>query len=64
MEGGMDIDGENSDVDEGDLDEYDILRILNCVGEGVPIADRLPLSINYHFLRAISFKKGCYLGQE
>lgn len=45
-------------------DEYNLQRVLNGVGEGREIVDEIPLECNLDFLNAISFTKGCYLGQE
>jgi len=40
------------------------LRRLAGVAEGTEIAGKTPLETNQDFLRAVSFHKGCYLGQE
>lgn len=47
-----------------DQEEYDRARVLHGVGEGQEIVDEIPLECNLDFLHAISFTKGCYLGQE
>jgi folate-binding protein YgfZ len=64
MTGGMEVEAGDKDVGVSSLVEYDLLRIFNGVPEGPSMQDRLPLSVNYHLLHGISFKKGCYIGQE
>ncbi|CAN8061711.1 unnamed protein product [Agarophyton chilense] len=45
--------------------EYTRLRILNGVPDAGDFANTpLPLDLALHLLNAVSFKKGCYLGQE
>ena len=53
-----------SDINLASLREYDHLRILYGIPEGMPTVDRLPLNLNHHLLNGISFDKGCYIGQE
>eukprot|EP00903_Cladosiphon_okamuranus_P009194 g8781.t1 len=43
---------------------YDALRMVNGVGEGSELVDSIPLESNLDLLGAISFTKGCYVGQE
>lgn len=43
---------------------YTVLRTLAGIAEGSEITSRTALETNQEFLNAISFTKGCYLGQE
>ena len=43
---------------------YSVLRKLAGIAEGEEIASKTALECNQEFLNAISFTKGCYLGQE
>ena len=43
---------------------YSVLRRLAGIAEGNEITSKTPLECNQEFLNAISFRKGCYLGQE
>jgi folate-binding protein YgfZ len=43
---------------------YDVIRKLAGVAEGSEIAGKTALECNQEFLNAVSFRKGCYLGQE
>ena len=43
---------------------YSVLRKLSGIAEGSEITSRTALECNQEFLNAISFSKGCYLGQE
>ena len=43
---------------------YSVLRKLAGIAEGTEIASRTALECNQEFLNAVSFSKGCYLGQE
>ena len=43
---------------------YSVLRRLAGIAEGTEIASRTALETNQDFLNAVSFSKGCYLGQE
>ncbi|KAL3775132.1 hypothetical protein ACHAWO_001955 [Cyclotella atomus] len=43
---------------------YSVLRRLSGIAEGSEITSRTALECNQEFLNAISFRKGCYLGQE
>lgn len=43
---------------------YAVLRKLAGIAEGNEIATRTALECNQEFMNAISFSKGCYLGQE
>jgi folate-binding protein YgfZ len=46
---------------------YNKFRIMNGVPEGINeiLKEKsFPLELNYEYLNGISFKKGCYLGQE
>ena len=40
------------------------LEILNGIAEGPELTGRIPLEANLDLLHYISFKKGCYTGQE
>mmetsp|Transcript_21087 Transcript_21087/g.29773 ORF Transcript_21087/g.29773 Transcript_21087/m.29773 type:complete len:514 (+) Transcript_21087:206-1747(+) len=43
---------------------YDVIRKLSGVAEGIEIQGKTALECNQEFLNAVSFSKGCYLGQE
>jgi transferase CAF17, mitochondrial len=43
---------------------YNVVRKLAGVAEGSELTGRIALETNQEFLNAVSFKKGCYLGQE
>jgi len=43
---------------------YEVLRRLTGIAEGSELVGKTPIESNQEFLNAISFKKGCYLGQE
>ena len=43
---------------------YSVIRKLSGIAEGSEITSRTALECNQEFLNAISFSKGCYLGQE
>lgn len=43
---------------------YSVLRKLAGISEGAEITSKTALETNQEFLNAISFSKGCYLGQE
>lgn len=43
---------------------YEVVRKLTGVAEGTEIQGRTALECNQEFLNAVSFSKGCYLGQE
>ena len=43
---------------------YTVLRKLSGIAEGTEITSKTALECNQEFLNAISFTKGCYLGQE
>lgn len=43
---------------------YELVRRLAGVAEGKELAGRVALETNQEFLNAVSFHKGCYLGQE
>jgi folate-binding protein YgfZ len=47
-----------------DMSDYEVIRMLYGVGEGNEIKDQFPLNMNFQHLNAISFNKGCYIGQE
>jgi transferase CAF17, mitochondrial len=49
------------DVMEGN---YALLRRLAGIAEGNELTGRVALEANQEFLNAVSFDKGCYLGQE
>lgn len=53
------------DMPAADERAYTRLRILHGVPDG-PDFDNMPLPLDlaFHLLRGVSFKKGCYLGQE
>ena len=49
------------------LNWYDLYRYKNCIAEGpkeIISGISLPLEINLDLLKGISFKKGCFIGQE
>jgi folate-binding protein YgfZ len=39
-------------------------RYMNGIAEGKELSNKIPLECNLDFLNYISFKKGCYVGQE
>ncbi|KAL7484973.1 hypothetical protein ACHAW6_010575 [Cyclotella cf. meneghiniana] len=43
---------------------YSVLRKLSGIAEGSELTSRTALECNQEFLNAVSFSKGCYLGQE
>lgn len=43
---------------------FERFKTINGVAEGPLIADKIPFQFNIDLLGGISFKKGCYLGQE
>ena len=43
---------------------YELVRRLAGVAEGGELSGRIALESNQEFLNAVSFHKGCYLGQE
>ena len=43
---------------------YDHVRLSEGVGEGTDIEGRFPLEANVDWLNGVSFRKGCYIGQE
>jgi folate-binding protein YgfZ len=43
---------------------YDVVRKLAGVAEGAELTGGIALESNQEFLNAVSFRKGCYLGQE
>lgn len=43
---------------------YEVIRKLGGVAEGVEIQGKTALETNQEFLNAVSFQKGCYIGQE
>ncbi len=43
---------------------YNVIRKLGGVAEGKEITGKTALESNQEFLNAVSFQKGCYLGQE
>lgn len=50
-----------------DLTAWDSLRIAHCLPEGgrdFILGDTFPHDVNYDALGAVSFGKGCYIGQE
>jgi folate-binding protein YgfZ len=52
---------------EADERHYLLWRIENGVAEGsteIPKGEAIPLEYNFAGLNAISFEKGCYIGQE
>ncbi|KAK3128309.1 hypothetical protein QOZ80_6BG0459720 [Eleusine coracana subsp. coracana] len=52
---------------EADERHYQLWRIENGVAEGsteIPKGEAIPLEYNFAALNAISFEKGCYIGQE
>ncbi|KAL6606263.1 hypothetical protein ACP70R_041916 [Stipagrostis hirtigluma subsp. patula] len=52
---------------QADERHYQLWRIKNGVAEGsteIPKGEAIPLEYNFAGLNAISFEKGCYIGQE
>ena len=43
---------------------YEVLRKLAGVAEGSELRNKIAIESNQEFLNAVSFTKGCYLGQE
>ena len=43
---------------------YSVLRRLAGIAEGTELTSKTALETNQEFLNAVSFSKGCYLGQE
>jgi folate-binding protein YgfZ len=43
---------------------YNVIRKLGGVAEGTEIKGKTALETNQEFLNAVSFQKGCYIGQE
>ena len=43
---------------------YDVVRKLSGIAEGGELSGKIALECNQEFLNAVSFRKGCYLGQE
>jgi folate-binding protein YgfZ len=43
---------------------YNVLRKLAGVAEGTELFGKIAIESNQEFLNAVSFQKGCYLGQE
>lgn len=43
---------------------YNVLRKLSGVAEGAELTGKIAGECNQEFLNAVSFQKGCYLGQE
>lgn len=43
---------------------YNTMRLLNGIGEGSELSNRIPLECNMDELQFVSFVKGCYMGQE
>lgn len=55
---------EKNELDDGEM-EYERLRIINGIPDGEDfIKGSLPLDLGLHLIGGVSFKKGCYLGQE
>lgn len=48
----------------GSISEYHELRFVNGIAQGAEIVGKIPLETNLEMLNGVSFKKGCYLGQE
>lgn len=47
-----------------DASFYNAFRMLAGICEGPDIENQIPHMLNFHLLNAISFTKGCYVGQE
>lgn len=47
-----------------DAHMYNARRLFHGVAEGKELADGIPLESNLELLQGVSFKKGCYVGQE
>jgi len=43
---------------------YNLIRKLAGIAEGIELKGRVAAETNQEFLNAVSFQKGCYLGQE
>jgi len=60
-------DSEGEQTQAQDAQKWNALRISCCVPEGgrdFPLGDTFPHDVNYDALGAVSFNKGCYIGQE
>ncbi|KAJ0410385.1 hypothetical protein P43SY_002717 [Pythium insidiosum] len=53
-----------SDFAKGDVQTYDNFRSYLGVIEGAELGDGIPLESNLELLHGVSFRKGCYVGQE
>ncbi|OMJ93662.1 hypothetical protein SteCoe_3361 [Stentor coeruleus] len=47
-----------------DANFYNAFRMLAGICEGPDTVNHIPHMLNFHLLNAISFNKGCYVGQE
>ena len=54
----------NTDTVNSSSSKYKRYRILKGIAEGIELYDQIPLECNLDLLNGISFKKGCYVGQE
>eukprot|EP01029_Cantina_marsupialis_P018046 TRINITY_DN409_c1_g5_i2.p1 TRINITY_DN409_c1_g5~~TRINITY_DN409_c1_g5_i2.p1 ORF type:complete len:237 (+),score=47.83 TRINITY_DN409_c1_g5_i2:27-737(+) len=51
-------------IQEESQQVYDLRRYMYGIGEGAEVLDKLGLYANLDYLDAVSFRKGCYIGQE
>lgn len=54
----------NDSVQQVDASSYSARRMSLGVAEGIELESRMPLECNLAALDAVSFDKGCYVGQE
>lgn len=58
---------QRNDIALLDADQYDLLRVKLGVPDGgrdVPVEKAFPLEYGFDALNAVSYEKGCYIGQE
>jgi folate-binding protein YgfZ len=61
--GQLEFDEEIINVKNDDSD-FEAIRLLYGILEGEEVSEQFPLNMNFQHLNAISFNKGCYIGQE
>ena len=55
---------QTNNIMSNNYNKYKIYRYMHGIAEGQEISNKIPLECNLDLLNYISFKKGCYLGQE